>query len=36
MPPIAPTRFKKLEDLPNIGSAIAADLRRLGILEADQ
>jgi len=30
---IQPTR---LEDLPNIGKAIAADLRRIGILRPDQ
>lgn len=29
-------RPKQLEDLPNIGKAIAADLRRIGILHPEQ
>lgn len=36
MPRVAPTRPKRLEDLPNIGKAIAADLRRVGIHQPEQ
>ena len=31
-----PTQLEQLEDLPNIGKSIAADLRRIGILRPDQ
>jgi DNA transformation protein len=33
---IAPERSKRLEDLPNIGKAIAADLRLAGIHQPEQ
>jgi hypothetical protein len=36
MPRVAPNRLKRLEDLPNIGRAIAADLRRVGIQQPEQ
>ncbi|OGA96049.1 MAG: hypothetical protein A3E79_15140 [Burkholderiales bacterium RIFCSPHIGHO2_12_FULL_61_11] len=36
MPRVAPNRPKRLEDLPNIGKAIAADLRRVGIHQPEQ
>jgi hypothetical protein len=34
--PIDRTHIKKLEDLPNVGKATAADLRLIGIERADQ
>lgn len=36
MPRFAPRRPQRLEDLPNIGKAIAADLRRAGIHQPEQ
>ncbi|TDK68500.1 helix-hairpin-helix domain-containing protein [Sapientia aquatica] len=36
MPTTERTQFKKLEDLPNVGKATAADLRLLGITQPDQ
>jgi hypothetical protein len=34
--PLAPANCHRLEDLPNIGPAIAADLRRIGITTPEQ
>lgn len=36
MPRSKPAQATQLEDLPNIGKSIAADLRRIGILRPDQ
>ena len=36
MPRLLPKRPQRLEDLPNIGKAIAADLRRAGIHRPEQ
>lgn len=36
MRPPSSTKLKRLEDLPNIGTSIAADLRRIGILRPQQ
>ena len=36
MPHVMPHRLKRLEDLPNIGKAIAQDLRRIGIDQPEQ